>query len=155
MSASYATARALLAGLEVNGEELTNDEELVVVSNARTFAVLALAEELEALVELLRERLPVPRVPRVGDVLEPGVVYKPALCSCAVLAGGARAYPTVEEWRPDCPAHPDRPVVSDPTAVDLVDDTPCAYYRDGVGVDRCGVPLSEHGAVRDHEWIRP
>lgn len=63
MSASYATAQSLLADLMVNGHTLSNDDERVVVENAKTFAVLALAEEVEALVELLRERLPVVQAP--------------------------------------------------------------------------------------------
>lgn len=140
MSASYATARALLAGLEVNGEELTNDEELVVVSNARTFAVLALAEELEALVELLRERLPEPGddgVARIVCAAHPGFphtitlgveeprVYRPAGCTCVVTEPGARTYPLPSEWRKGCPAHPDRPDVDDDAKRD--GGEPCGY----------------------------
>ena len=162
MSASYEAAQELLAVLAVNGADLTNDEELVVLANARTYAALAIAEEVEALVELLRERLPVPGddgVARIVCAAHPGFphtitlgvdeprVYRPAGCTCAVARHDVRAYPAADEWREGCPAHPTRPDATIPNALDLVDDAECTA---------CGVRLSLHGVnvPSDHPWIR-
>ena len=141
MSAAYDLAAHLLGRAESAAPETTPEDYALTLATIGTGrAVLAAAEELEALVELLRERLPERPEPRVEHVHVNLDGVEPSAMASALAAATARA-----RGRSG----------SDPTAVDLVDDPGCAYYLDGVGVDRCGIPLSEHGAVREHEWIRP
>ena len=129
MSAQYASAADALERAEsIVGPPSADTAALVGIGRA----LLVMGEELEALVELLRERLP---VPQTGPAETVSIVYRPAGCTCVITEPGERPYPLPSEWREGCPTHPVAP------------DEPCTWPG-------CGVPRGEHGErTRMHDWI--
>jgi len=138
VSAQYAAAAELLASLDV--DDLSDVERrptayMFDLHRAQTFAVLALAEELEALVELLRERLPVSEPATSRGMLDPRPCGR-----CSTPLGLHDERIRGHEWiAPSLQPH---------------GDDPCGYVTDGVP---CRIPLSQHrpiaGVTVGHEWI--
>lgn len=163
MSAQYASAAELLAALDDDDPqdvERRPTAYMFDLHRAQTHAVLALAEELEALVELLRERLPVPRVPQVGDRLEPGVVYvdvppvESSAMASALAAAVRRGYGSSTSAAP----RDDEPCEhcgGDRLRGDFTGSDYCHAPGPYTSCATCGVPMSEHGPdIVSHEWIR-
>ena len=126
MSAQYASATDALERAEsIVGPPSADTAALVGIGRA----LLAMGEELEALVAM-------------GEELE------------ALVELLRERLPVPE--RAESRGMRDPRAGSEPTAVDVVDDPPCAaFVGTERGDERCRIPLSEHGIVRDHEWIRP